>query len=117
MGHARDSRYAARAQHDLLALLRAQPMMAWLVSAGGEDAAFTPLPRRAECTAAGRLVALRGHLARRNPHVARLNRAPQAQALVLGPHADVSPSWPGTTGAAAISRTCSTASTGSRPRV
>ncbi|MBN6152056.1 FMN-binding negative transcriptional regulator [Xanthomonas sp. AmX2] len=92
MGHARDARYAARSPHDLLALLRAQPM-AWLVSAGGDDAAFTPLPLRAECAADGRLLALRGHLARRNPHVARLRRDPQAQALVLGPHAYVSPSW------------------------
>lgn len=92
MGHARDSRYAARHQDDVLRLLAAQPF-AWLVSAGGDDAAFTPLPLRAECDAAGQLVALRGHLARRNPHVARLRRDGRAQALVMGPHAYVSPSW------------------------
>ncbi|MCF7752445.1 FMN-binding negative transcriptional regulator [Bacillus subtilis subsp. subtilis] len=92
MGHARDSRYAARNQDDVLRLLAAQPF-AWLVSAGGEDAAFTPLPLRAECNAHGQLVALRGHLARRNPHVARLHRDGRAQALVMGPHAYVSPSW------------------------
>jgi transcriptional regulator len=92
MGHARDSLYAARSQDDLLRLLQAQPM-AWLVSAGGDDAAFTPLPLRAALDGAGRLVALQGHLARRNPHVARLRRDPVAQALVLGPHAYVSPSW------------------------
>ncbi|GAB3066847.1 FMN-binding negative transcriptional regulator [Stenotrophomonas tumulicola] len=92
MGHVRDSRYAARSQHDVLRLLATQPF-AWLVSAGGEDAAFTPLPLRAECDAQGRLVALRGHLARRNPHVARLRRDGRAQALVMGPHAYVSPSW------------------------
>lgn len=92
MGHARDSRYAARSQDDVLRLLAAQPF-AWLVSAGGDDAAFTPLPLRAECDANGQLVALRGHLARRNPHVARLQRDGRAQALVMGPHAYVSPSW------------------------
>jgi len=92
MGHARDSLYAARSQDDVLKLLQAQPM-AWLVSAGGEDAAFTPLPLRAALDADGRLLALQGHLARRNPHVARLRRDPIAQALVMGPHAYVSPSW------------------------
>lgn len=92
MGHARDSRYAARSQDDILALLRAQPM-AWLVSAGGDDAAFTPLPLRAGLDAAGRLTALHGHLALRNPHLARLRRDPRAQALVLGPHAYISPGW------------------------
>jgi transcriptional regulator len=92
MGHARDSRYAARSQDDVLRLLATQPF-AWLVSAGGDDAAFTPLPLRAECDASGQLVALRGHLARRNPHVARLQRDGRAQALVMGPHAYVSPSW------------------------
>lgn len=91
MGHARDSIYAARSQDDLLRLLTQQPF-AWLVSTGGEDAAFTPLPLRAECVD-GRLVALRGHLARRNPHVARLRRDGRAQALLMGPHAYVSPSW------------------------
>ena len=92
MGHARDSRYAPRSQDDVLRLLASQPF-AWLVSAGGEDAAFTPLPLRVELDAEGRLVALRGHLARRNPHVARLRRDGRAQALVMGPHAYVSPSW------------------------
>lgn len=92
MGHARDSRYAARHGEDVLRLLAEQPF-AWLVSAGGEDAAFTPLPLRAECDVQGQLVALRGHLARRNPHVARLLREGRAQALLMGPHAYVSPSW------------------------
>ncbi|MCL7715242.1 FMN-binding negative transcriptional regulator [Stenotrophomonas mori] len=92
MGHVRDRRYAPRGQDDVLRLLAAHPF-AWLVSAGGEDAAFTPLPLRAECDAAGHLVALRGHLARRNPHVARLRRDGRAQALVMGPQAYVSASW------------------------
>jgi transcriptional regulator len=38
-------------------------------------------------------VSLLGHFARRNPHVARLQRDPNAQVLVMGPHAYVSPSW------------------------
>lgn len=92
MGHARDGRYAARSQDDILALLRAQPM-AWLVSAGGDDAAFTPLPVRPGLDDAGRLVSLHGHLALRNPHLARLRRDPRAQALLLGPHAYISPGW------------------------
>lgn len=92
MGHARDSRFAARDSNDLLRLLATQPL-AWLVSAGGEDACFSPLPLRAQLDASGELVGLMGHLARRNPHVARLARDPQATALVLGPQAYVSPSW------------------------
>lgn len=92
MGHACDPCYAGRGPRDLLALLAAQPL-GWLVSAGGEDAAFTPLPLRAELDPDGALVALRGHLALRNPHVARLRREPRAQALLIGPHAYVSPSW------------------------
>ncbi|UKE65892.1 hypothetical protein [Xanthomonas graminis] len=60
IGHARDRRYPARSQHDLLALPRAQPMLAALGRWRG--CRFTPLPQRAECAAAGRL-------ARRNPHV------------------------------------------------
>ncbi|NZA24845.1 FMN-binding negative transcriptional regulator [Luteimonas sp. SJ-92] len=92
MGHVRDQRYAARSQRDLADLLAAQPL-AWLISPGGDDAAFTPLPLRAERGRDGSLVALRGHLARRNPHVARLRRDPHAHALVLGPHAYVSPRW------------------------
>jgi transcriptional regulator len=92
MGHARDTLYAARTQADLVALLAAQPL-AWLVSAGGEDAASTPLPLRAGFDADGNLVSLLGHCARRNPHVARLQRDPDAQVLVMGPNAYVSPSW------------------------
>lgn len=92
MGHALDARYAPRHDGDVRRLLDTQPF-AWLVSPGGDDAAFTPLPLRTEVDADGRLVALRGHVARRNPHVARLRRDPLAYALVMGPHAYVSPSW------------------------
>ncbi|GGD52666.1 FMN-binding negative transcriptional regulator [Pseudoxanthomonas indica] len=92
MGHARDSRYAPRSHDDVVRLLATQPF-GWLVSAGGPDACFTPLPLRAEQDADGQVIALRGHLARRNPHVARLRRDPRAQALIIGPHAYVSPSW------------------------
>ena len=92
MGHARDTLYAARSQADLVALLAAQPL-AWLVSTGGDDAASTSLPLRAGFDADGNLVSLLGHLARRNPHVARLQRDPDAQVLAMGPHAYVSPSW------------------------
>lgn len=92
MGHARDSRYTPRSHDDVVRLLATQPF-GWLVSAGGDDAAFTPLPLRAERDAEGKVVALLGHMARRNPHVARLRRDARAQALIIGPHAYVSPSW------------------------
>ncbi len=92
MGHVLDPLFASRATRDLIDLVARAPL-AWLVSPGGEDAAFTPLPLRAELDAEGDLVALRGHLARRNPHVSRLERDRWAQALFMGPHAYVSPSW------------------------
>ncbi|SDR14500.1 FMN-binding negative transcriptional regulator [Pseudoxanthomonas sp. CF125] len=92
MGHARDTLYAARSQDDLVALLAAQPL-AWLVSAGGDDAASTPLPLRVGFDADGRLDSLLGHFSKRNPHAARLQSDPVAQVLVMGPHAYVSPSW------------------------
>lgn len=92
MGHARDTLYAARSSDDLAALLAAQPL-AWLVSSGGDDAAATPLPLRAGFDGEGQLVSLLGHFSKRNPHVARLQRDPFAQVLVMGPHAYVSPSW------------------------
>jgi transcriptional regulator len=92
MGHARDSRYGARSHHDVARLLATHPF-GWLVSAGGGDACYTPLPLRAELDASGQVVALRGHMARRNPHVARLQRDGRALAMVMGPHAYVSPSW------------------------
>ncbi len=91
MGHARDERYAPRSQDDVVALLREQPM-GWLVSAG-DDGHATPLPLRAELDAQGRLVALCGHLARRNPQVETLRSDPRARAFVLGPNAYVSASW------------------------
>lgn len=92
MGHARDSLYARRDDRDVVGLLQAQPF-GWLISPGGEDPAFTPLPLRTECDTAGQLVALRGHMARRNPHIARLRRDPVAYALVIGPQAYLSPGW------------------------
>lgn len=92
MGHARDTRYAPRDAADVAHLVAAQPF-AWLVSAGGDDAAFTPLPLRAALDAHGDVAALLGHVARRNPHVARLRRDPIALVLLMGPHGYVSPSW------------------------
>ena len=91
MGHARDERYAPRTHDDVVALLRQQPM-AWLASPG-HDGCATPLPLRPELDAQGRLVALRGHLALRNPQLEALRADPRARAFVLGPHAYVSASW------------------------
>jgi len=92
MGYAGDGLYQARSQEDIVRLVRTCPF-GWLISAGGHDAAFTPLPVRAELDAAGRLVAVCGHLARRNPHVPRLRRDARAQVLIIGPHGYVSPGW------------------------
>lgn len=85
MGHAGDNRYAPRSQDDVLRLRAAQPFP-WLVSAGGEDAAFTSLPLRVELDTDSSLVALHGHLA-------RLHHDGRAQARVIGSRAHVSPSW------------------------
>jgi len=92
MGYAGDCLYQARTHEDIVRLVRTCPF-GWLISAGGHDTAFTPLPLRAELDDAGRLVAVCGHLARRNPHVSRLHRDAHAQALIVGPHGYVSPGW------------------------
>ncbi|MFT3761500.1 MAG: FMN-binding negative transcriptional regulator [Pseudoxanthomonas sp.] len=92
MGHAYDDSYAAREQNDLVALIEGYPL-AWLVSGTGAALTHTPLPLRCGYDADGHLSHLLGHLALRNPHVARLRSDAEAMALFMGPQAYVSPSW------------------------
>lgn len=81
--------FEPRSQADTLALVRAFPL-AWVVSLQGEAAA-TPLPLLAECDGDGRIAALFGHFARRNPQVAALQAAPDALLLFQGPQGYVAP--------------------------
>lgn len=92
MGYAGHPQYNARSAADLVALLHAQPL-AWLVSPGGDNPGFTPLPVRPVTDDDGQLHELRGHMAARNPHVQRLRQDPAALILAMGPQAYVSASW------------------------
>ncbi|MGY1410794.1 MULTISPECIES: FMN-binding negative transcriptional regulator [unclassified Luteimonas] len=78
-----------RGPEDILALVQAHPL-AWLVPRDG-DAAATPLPLLAECDGEGRIIALFGHMARRNPLFAALQAQPRTLVLFQGPQAYVPP--------------------------
>ena len=78
-----------RGPQDILALVQAHPL-AWLVPRDG-DAAATPLPLLAECDGEGRITALFGHMARRNPLFAALQAQPRTLVLFQGPQAYVPP--------------------------
>ncbi|MDH5832388.1 FMN-binding negative transcriptional regulator [Luteimonas kalidii] len=84
-----DDPFQPRDPSDVLALVRACPL-AWVIARGG-DPAPTPLPLLAECDGDGRISALFGHMARRNPLHAALDAAPQALVLFQGPQAYVPP--------------------------
>jgi transcriptional regulator len=79
--------FSPHAASDVVALIAAYPL-AWVVS---RDFDATPLPLLAECDADGRLVALFGHYARRNPQVAAFERDPAALILFRGAQGYVSP--------------------------
>jgi transcriptional regulator len=83
-------RYAPATPGDVLRLAETAPL-AWMVSP--DPFAATPLPLRARTDAAGGLIRLDGHLARRNPQLEILRRHPVAWVLFLGPNGYVSPSW------------------------
>ena len=84
--------FAPRRDADVADLIDACPL-ALLVSGEGEGFAVTPLPLLAVRDAGGRVVELIGHFARANPHVAKLEQKPRAQALFLGPNAAIPASW------------------------
>ena len=75
---------------DIARLVREHPL-ATLVSNSAEGFAATPLPLLAETDGEGRVVALIGHIARSNPHLAGLQADPRALAMFHGPQAYVSP--------------------------
>ena len=75
---------------DIARLVREHPL-ATLVSNSAEGFAATPLPLLAETDGEGRVVALIGHIARSNPHLAALQADPRALAMFHGPQAYVSP--------------------------
>lgn len=72
--------------------LIAEHPLAWVL-ARGEDACLLPL--LGDYDAAGRLTHLFGHMARRNPLVARLTADPSATILFNGPQGYVSPAHAG----------------------
>lgn len=83
-------KFAPRSEADLLRLIAEYPL-AWVVSQGSQGYGATPLPLLAETDAAGRIVALFGHFALSNPHVAMLRAAPRATVLFSGPNGYISP--------------------------
>ena len=86
------TRYPPATASAVADLVRGQPM-AWIVCQGADGTAATPLPFRAETDAKGRVTALIGHFARRNPQVEALRSDPRARVLFMGSHAYISPSW------------------------
>lgn len=78
-----------RSPADVLALVRAHPL-AWVIPHRG-GAAATPLPLLAECDGEGRIAALFGHVALRNPLVAALRDEPRALLLFNGPQGYIAP--------------------------
>lgn len=81
--------FAPRHVDDVARLVDTHPL-AWVIAHGAEVAP-TPLPLLAECDGSGRVVALFGHMALRNPLHAALRAAPRARVLFQGPHGYVSP--------------------------
>lgn len=84
--------FAAKARMDVLQHVEETPF-AWLFSADGAELHATPLPLLADADDTGRIVSMTGHMARSNPHVARLRASPRALVAFLGPNGYLSPSW------------------------
>ena len=84
------NKFAPRSEADLLRLIAEHPR-GWVVSQGPEGYGATPLPLLAETDASGRIVALFGHFALANPHVAMLRASPHATILFSGPNGYISP--------------------------
>jgi transcriptional regulator len=83
------SLFAPRGPADIAALIGEHPL-AWVVSCAPGFLA-TPLPLIAELGEDGSVVALVGHFALRNPHVAALRAAPHALILFQGAQGYISP--------------------------
>jgi transcriptional regulator len=82
--------FVPREPADVPALVDAYPLC-WVVSAGPEGQAATPLPLLAERGPDGGVVELFGHFALSNPQVALLRRQPRAMILAQGPNGYISP--------------------------
>jgi predicted FMN-binding regulatory protein PaiB len=86
------ARFAPPTEQDVTRLVLEHPF-AWVVSATAGEFMATPLPVRPVVDSGGHIVELRGHLARSNPHVEHLRRAPRALLLFMGPHGYIAASW------------------------
>jgi len=84
--------FAPKSDEQVLRLVLENPL-AWVVSAEGGAFRATPLPLRPRVGADGRIEALEGHMARRNPLCAALQRDARALLLFSGPQGYISPSW------------------------
>ena len=85
------SLFVPKSDSDVAALVDAYPL-AWIVSAGAAGHNATVLPLLVERDGEGRVASLLGHFAKSNPHVALLERQPEAMVLAQGPGAYISPS-------------------------
>jgi transcriptional regulator len=75
--------------------LIAEYPLAWVSAAGAQASLASLLPLLAERDAEGRVTALIGHMARRNPLYAALSADPRALILFQGPQSYVSPDMAG----------------------
>jgi transcriptional regulator len=84
------SAFVPKSSDDIWRLVRDFPL-ATVVSLGTDGFAATPLPLVTERADDGPPVALIGHFARSNPHLASLRDQPRAMAVFHGPQAYISP--------------------------
>lgn len=82
--------FSPREPSDLAKLVQAYPLC-WLVSGAAEDRQATPLPLLPETDDDGAVRSLFGHMARRNPQRAALERDGRATILAMGPQGYISP--------------------------
>jgi transcriptional regulator len=79
-----------REKSDVTRLVEAFPLC-WVVSGGAADRLATPLPMLPERAPDGGVQSLLGHVARRNPQLAALEKDPRAAILCMGPQGYISP--------------------------
>jgi transcriptional regulator len=84
------SPFEAYSPDDVVQLMNEYPL-AWVCPRGGAAGLPALLPLLADVDAKGRVTALVGHMARRNPLFAALEAEPEAMILFTGPQAYVSP--------------------------
>lgn len=69
--------------------------LAWVTSPDSDPVMATPLPLLGNYDERGELASLTGHIARRNPHCALLERGGRVEILFQGPQGYLSPEWQG----------------------